>query len=64
VYPKTTSGQPEEVKVYPGNDGKVFIDGGYLAYWVANTTDTGLPLWVDDILCGAYVRVEDVEVVQ
>jgi hypothetical protein len=45
------------------NDGKVYIDGGYLAYWVSNTTGTGLPSWVDGIECGAFVRVEDVEVV-
>jgi hypothetical protein len=60
TYPKTSLGHPQAVTAYPHNNGTIFIDGGYLAYWIALAP---LPAWANDTLCGAFVRTEDVEVV-
>ena len=61
VYPRTSLGSDERVTVYPQNNGLVYVDGGYIVYWIANAS---LPAWVETIPCGAYVRAQDVEVVK
>jgi hypothetical protein len=62
TYPKTSLGHPQAVVAYPHNNGTIYIDGGYLAYWIS---DAGgfMPNWVSNITCGAFVRTVDVEVV-
>ena len=60
TFPKTSLGHPQDVTAYPHNNGTIFIDGGYLAYWIV---DAPLPAWANATTCGAFVRTEDVEVV-